>query len=148
MLDRDFDATALGGLREAVLVCATAAGMPRDRALDVMLTVHELAANAVRHGAGHGRVTIRLDAGALRCEVSDAGPAGRDGIAPAAEPWPVELGHGLWLVGKAADQFHATSGPDGTLVTVVFTVPAQVKPARQPARQEESARGPGGRARG
>jgi hypothetical protein len=44
VLIREFDADALAGLREAVLGYATACGMPEDRAIDVMLAVHELAA--------------------------------------------------------------------------------------------------------
>ena len=42
MLDREFDTDALAGLREAVLGYATACGMPKDRAIAVMLAVHEL----------------------------------------------------------------------------------------------------------
>ena len=126
----------MAGLREAVLSYAVAQGMPGDRALDVMLTVHELAANAVRHGAGHGRVRMQLSAGTLRCEVSDPG-SGRDGHAlggtgggaTRAAPWPVEQGHGLWLVTTAADQVRATCGPHGSLITALFTLPAAVVPA-------------------
>jgi anti-sigma regulatory factor (Ser/Thr protein kinase) len=143
MLDRDFDADALAGLREAVLSYAAAHGMPRDRAIDVMLAVHELAANAVRHGAGHGRVRVELSVGTLRCEVSDPGPASRDGHAlggtgwraPGAAPWPVEQGHGLWLVTQAADQVRATCGPDGSLITVLFTLPTAVAPAPRAGTQ-------------
>ena len=46
MLDQEFTAGTLHILREAVLVHATAAGLPEARAADVMLAVHELAANA------------------------------------------------------------------------------------------------------
>jgi anti-sigma regulatory factor (Ser/Thr protein kinase) len=121
--------------------------MPEDRAIDVMLAVHELAANAVRHGPGHGRLRVHVTASTLRCEVSDPGPASRDGRAPGgtggqapvatgAVPWPVEQGHGLWLVRKAADHLRVTSGPHGSLITAVFTLPAAA--ARPP-----QARGPG-----
>lgn len=144
MLDRDFDVDALAGLREAVLSCAAAAGIPRGQALDVMLAVHELAANAVRHGAGHGRVRMWRSDGSLRCEVSDPGPASRNGLAsggaagrapgdPGAVPWPVEHGHGLWLVTKVADQVRVTSGPGGSLISVLFTLPTAVAPAPRAA---------------
>jgi anti-sigma regulatory factor (Ser/Thr protein kinase) len=129
---REFDGDALAGLREAVLGCATACGMPEDRAVDVMLTVHELAANAVRHGPGHGRLRLRVTASTLHCEVSDPGPSSRvlDGTggqapgAPGAVPWPVEQGHGLWLVQQVADHLRVTSGPHGSLITAVFALPA------------------------
>ena len=54
VLDQEFSATSLSGLRAAVLESATAAGLKDDRAIDVMLAMHELAANVVRHGAGRG----------------------------------------------------------------------------------------------
>ena len=142
VLDREFDTDALAGLRSAVLGYATACGMPGDRATDVMLAVHELAANAVRHGPGHGRVRIHVTAGSLRCEVSDPGPSSRDGRVPygsggqapgasSAVPWPVEQGHGLWLVHTVADHVRVTSGPHGSLITVAFTLPAVAVPSPQ-----------------
>jgi anti-sigma regulatory factor (Ser/Thr protein kinase) len=156
MLDREFDTGALAGLREAVLGCVTACGMPGDRAIDVMLAVHELAANAVRHGPGHGRLRIHLTAGTLRCEVSDPGPASLDGHAPGgagsqppgppgAVPWPVEQGHGLWLVHKAADHLRITSGPHGSLITAEFTLPAATTPPAQAGRPGTPGDGTGSR---
>jgi anti-sigma regulatory factor (Ser/Thr protein kinase) len=138
VLAREFDAGALAGLREAVLGYATACGMPEDRAIDVMLAVHELAANAVRHGPGHGLLRIRVTASALRCEVSDPGPSSRDGTAP----WPVEQGHGLWLVHTAADHLRVTSGPHGSLITVMFALPAAAAPLRRPAGPASQATAP------
>jgi anti-sigma regulatory factor (Ser/Thr protein kinase) len=142
VLDRKFDADALAGLREAVLGYATACGMPEDRAIDVVLAVHELAANAVRHGPGHGRLRIHVTASTLRCEVSDSGPSSRDGRvpggaggpaagAPGALPWSVEQGHGLWLVRATCDDLRATCGPHGTLITAAFTLPAAAAPSPQ-----------------
>ena len=128
MLDREFDTDALAGLREAVLGYATACGVPEDRAIDITLAVHELAANAVRHGPGYGRLRIRVTASTLCCEVSDPGPSVRDGRAAdglgtaVTAPWPAEQGHGLWLVRKVADHLRVTSGPHGSLIIAVFTL--------------------------
>jgi anti-sigma regulatory factor (Ser/Thr protein kinase) len=126
-LNQAFDADTLHTLREAVLAEATAAGMDRDRAADVMIAVNELAANAVRHGAGGGQLRMRIEAGQLHCRVSDAG-AGLPGgdarwFAMTAEPWPFETGHGLWLVRRLADQVSVITGSDGTEATAVFTLP-------------------------
>lgn len=115
VLDREFNAATLAGLRDAVLAFAGARGMSRGRATDVMLAVHELAANAVRHGPGHGRLRMRVTARTLRCEVSDPGQAGDD-------QWEVKEGHGLWLVGKTADHVSVTSGPEGSRITVRFAL--------------------------
>lgn len=128
VLEREFDAAALGGLREAVRAFAAARGMSRSRAIDVMLAVHELAANAVRHGPGHGRLRMRVTARTLRCEVSDPGPAGgghagtAPGRVPGAGPWEVKEGHGLWLVGQTADHMSVTSGPEGSRIALRFAL--------------------------
>ena len=125
LLVQEFNAATLRFLREAVVAHASAAGLPKERAADVMLAVHELAANAVRHGAGSGRLRMEVTRGALCCEVSDAGPGSRAGhgsaaIARATAPWPVEPGHGLWVTKNAADQVRIATGPGGSVVTAVF----------------------------
>jgi len=112
VIDERFDASTLHLLREQVAACASVAGMPDDRAVDVMLAVHELAANAVRHGAGAGRLLIRAADSILYCQVSDVGPG--------EGPWPVRPGHGLWLVHEIADEFTVSWGPHGSQVTATF----------------------------
>ena len=134
MLEQEFNAGTLHVLREAVLACAMAAGMPESRATDVMLVAHELAANAVRYGGGRGRLRIWIAAGALHCQLTDPGIAGLDGNPPAGTesqlpavtrgppPWPYRPGHGLWVVRQAADHFTAMTGPGGSQVTASFAV--------------------------
>jgi anti-sigma regulatory factor (Ser/Thr protein kinase) len=137
-LDRAFDAGTLPDLRRAVLAEAAAAGLAGDQAADVMLAVHELAANVVRHGAGAGLLAMRVRDGQLHCQVSDVGPAAANGQQPllgraAARSWPVQRGHGLWLVRAAADQVSVTSGLAGSRVTAVFNLPrSSPRPARRP----------------
>jgi anti-sigma regulatory factor (Ser/Thr protein kinase) len=122
-LDQRFDVRTLRILRETVAAHASAAGMPEERALDVMLAVHELAANAVRHGGGTGRMRMNVTAGELVCQVSDPGP---DAAVP-EQPWPYEPGHGLWLVSQVADRITVDSGPAGSTVTAAFAlVPGNV----------------------
>ena len=122
VLEQQFDAGSLKALRSAVAAHAAEAGMPVPRLHDVVFAVHELAANAVRHGAGHGRLRLQADGGALTCLVSDDGPASGEGEHPGTEqqPWPAEHGHGLWVVGQVADQFTIASGPGGTTATATF----------------------------
>jgi anti-sigma regulatory factor (Ser/Thr protein kinase) len=134
LLDQPFDAQTLHLLRAAVLAHAAAAGMPQHRATDVMLAVHELAANAVRHGAGAGRLRMQAGSGALRAQVSDAGPASLNGHtgtgdqdgqeAGGADWWRRQPGHGLWLVRQVTDQMSVLCGQGGSLVTAVFNLPA------------------------
>jgi anti-sigma regulatory factor (Ser/Thr protein kinase) len=108
--------------------------MPEGRALDVMLAVHELAANAVEHGGGTGRLRMSATNRELICQVSDPGPVSsglprnstlgsqRPGAAARTSPWPYEPGHGLWLVRQIADHISVNYGPAGSQVTVAFTM--------------------------
>jgi len=146
VLDQRFDADTLYLLRVAVLAHAAATGMPEQGARDVVLAVHELAANVVRHGTGAGRLVMRIAAGTLRCTVEDAGaPAGdghtnagapdnltQPGSDRAAGPWPYLPGHGLWLARQVADQMTVADLPVGSQVTVAFLLPDAGDAAAQP----------------
>src|SRR5580704_13847442 len=102
ILDQAFDAGSLYALRAAVAAHATQAGLAPGRADDLVIAVHELAANAVRHGAGHGRLRIWRSDQALLCEITDDGlPDAPD--AHNAPEWRTEPGHGLSLVRQVAD---------------------------------------------
>ena len=76
LLDQEFDSGTLYALRAAVQAHAGQAGLSEDRTGEVVLAIHELAANAIAHGAGHGRLRMWEQAGALSCEIADAGPVG------------------------------------------------------------------------
>ena len=87
LLDQEFDSGTLYALRAAVQAHAGQARLSEDRVGEVVLAIHELAANAIAHGAGHGRLRMWERAGALSCEIVDAGPAGagrRPDLLPAA----------------------------------------------------------------
>ena len=146
VLDLAFDSGTLAALRAGVRAHACEAGLPEARAQDVVLAVHELAANAVSHGAGTGRLRIWKLAGSLHCQVEDGEPlasghlgeppghAGSeaadaaDGSGPAAgHPLPSGPGHGLWLVRQVADGMRILSGARGTRATVAFDLPARRK---------------------
>lgn len=131
VLDLAFDSGTLSLLRAEVQAQADQAGFPAARATDVVLALHELAANAVRHGAGAGRLRIWRRAGAWLCQVEDGdplpsgGPAATGGAPGLAvmNAWQAVPGHGLWVVRQVADQLQVRSGPDGTRATVTFGLP-------------------------
>jgi len=125
LLDQEFDSGTLYRLRAAVHAHAGQAGLSEDRVGEVVLAVHELAANAVAHGAGHGRLRIWILDGALGCEVTDAGPPGTTDAPETADPWPTADGHGLWLVRQVADYLDLRSGPHGTRAVVTFALPPE-----------------------
>ncbi|WP_431894751.1 ATP-binding protein [Nonomuraea sp. bgisy101] len=121
VLDQMFDGDSLYALRATLEAHASQAGLPEGRAGDLVITLHELATNAVLHGAGAGRVRIWKHAAALHCRVEDSGPP-RSDAQPAAK-WPYEHGHGLWIARYLSDGMSVSSGPSGTAVTVVFALP-------------------------
>jgi anti-sigma regulatory factor (Ser/Thr protein kinase) len=127
ILEQSFDADSLYALRSAVAAHASEAGLTPARTDDLVIAVHELAANAVRHGAGHGEMRLWADGGALHCQVSDEGPAQpagagpwEPGSAPGGGGWQSSRGHGLWLVRHLADRTSARHDGRGTAVTVSF----------------------------
>lgn len=128
ILDQAFDSDSLYALRAAVAAHAAQASVPQARVHDLVVAVHELATNAVRHGAGHGSLRVWAHDGVMHCQVSDDGAARADGAASgaetaAADSWPAEHGHGLWLIRQVADQTSLRTGPGGTVATVSFILP-------------------------
>ena len=126
-----FDADRLPDLRRAVRAEAVTAGLSEDGAADVVLAVHELAANAVRHGGGTGRLRMHAAPGKLTCHIADDGPGraagggrGRTGNATAVQGWLIQPGHGLRLVQDIADHLSIATSPAGSEVTAVFALPA------------------------
>jgi anti-sigma regulatory factor (Ser/Thr protein kinase) len=131
LLEQDFDSGSLYLVRAAVAAHAAAAGLSHSRVYDAVLAAHELAANAVRHGAGRGRLRLRADGGFLYCQVSDDGPARSGDQQPTgAAAWRREHGHGLWVAGEVADQLSIDHGPAGTTATAAFALGSPPGPAR------------------
>lgn len=132
-LEQAFDSRSLYALRAAAGAYASHVGVPPSQVGDVVVAVHELAANAICHGAGRGRMRMWQADGVLYCQVTDDGVASADrglaGSGPGLQPpWPNEHGRGLWVVRKVADQLHLDFGPDGTTAMISFRVGARRGP--------------------
>jgi anti-anti-sigma factor len=137
VLNQVFDDDSLYALRSAVAAHGSQAGLAEGRLGDLVLVVHELAANAIQHGAGRGRLRIWNTGTELRCEVTDDGTNhGSDGDAEAGrrDPahWSIEPGHGLWVIRQVADRASLDASSSGTVATVVFTLgpPGTLPPFR------------------
>src|SRR5260370_40054788 len=120
ILDQAFDGDSLPALRAAVAAQAARAGLPPHRADDLVVAAHELAANAVLHGAGHGRLRLWQREKALECEGTDDGKPPAPGARPRprdAACWPSERGHGIALGRQVADQASLHSSPGATGAT-------------------------------
>ena len=130
-----FDLGTLGHLRAKVQAFAARASLPDHRIGDLVLAIHELAANAVQHGAGSGLLRVWRRAGALWCRVDDGEvPAFAGDETPYSGSGPASLpgapgdtmlnslccvpGHGLWMVRQVVDQMQTRSGPHGTSVLI------------------------------
>ena len=138
LLDQAFDASSMYQLRATVAAHAGQVGLSGPRAEDLVLAVHELAANVVRHGSGHGRLIVWRQAGELHCQITEEGgrhPGAATGTADAGTadagtadagtarneaPWRVRPGHGLWLVRQLADRTQVLTGPHGATSTITF----------------------------
>jgi len=120
LLDQTFDLSNLVALRATVAAHADAAGLPSRRVGELVLLVHELASNSVRHGGGQGRLRMWTTAGALHSEVSDDGPGLSEHRYGAEDSPPLDSvgGRGIWLVRELCDRVDWRSGPAGTVVTV------------------------------
>jgi anti-sigma regulatory factor (Ser/Thr protein kinase) len=119
---------SLHALRAALQAHARQAGLAEELAGDLVLAVHELAANAIGHGAGHGRLRLWQAPGALCCEITDGGPANQGGSAAGGtQPtlFPVEPGHGLWLARQVAARLDLSSDEHGTRAVITFPLPPQ-----------------------
>jgi anti-sigma regulatory factor (Ser/Thr protein kinase) len=114
----EFGEGDLRRVREAVVLSAERCGVPIDRVADLALAVHELAANSVVHGGGHGVLRIWCEARALLCEVADRGQVldpltGRHQVGPEGAS-----GRGLWMVNHLCDLVQLRSSGSGTVVRV------------------------------
>ena len=97
---------------------ASRAGLAGQGLDDLVIAVHELAANTIAHADGHGTLRIWTEQERLVCEVTDTGHitdplAGRHlGSRPQAG------GHGLSVVHQVCDFVEVRSGTFGTNIRV------------------------------
>jgi anti-sigma regulatory factor (Ser/Thr protein kinase)/anti-anti-sigma regulatory factor len=137
VLNQVFDDESLYALRSAVAAHGSQAGLAEGRLGDLVLVVHELAANAIQHGAGRGRLRIWNTGTELRCEVTDDGTnhgSGGDAEAGRRDPahWNIEPGHGLWVIRQVADRASLDASSSGTVASVAFILgpPGTIPPFR------------------
>jgi len=120
-LDQPFGAGDLVALRSTVAAHADRLGLREDGIADIVLAVHELATNAVRHGGGGGRLRMWSADDCVICEVADKG-AGFTYLSDGQGHPPLGAagGRGLWIVAELGQWFDVRTGPDGTVATVAI----------------------------
>jgi len=98
-----FGAEDLESARRFVAEHATAAGLERNRMLELVVAVNEIASNCVKHGGGHGRMLVWREPGRVVCEVRSAGTLA-DPLADRRLSEPDDpTGRGLWLANQLCD---------------------------------------------
>jgi anti-sigma regulatory factor (Ser/Thr protein kinase) len=113
----------LAQVRARVLQHAREAGLPDDKATDLMIAVSEVAANTLRHTSSAGTLAIWHDEDEIVCEIRDAGTIA-DPEAGAHRPPPdASGGHGLWIVREVCDRVELASDKNGTTVRMHMTLP-------------------------
>ena len=111
-----FDAQSLGAVRRIVVERAARAGLEGARAEDLLLAVHEVAGNSVRHGGGTGVLDVWQDGRTLLCEVSDRGRIERP-LAGRERPRAGQIGgYGLWLANQLCDLVQVRTQSSGSRV--------------------------------
>ena len=114
-----FDGLAdLDRVRVFVAEHAASYGLPEARARDLVLAVHEAAANSVMHAGEYASLRIWSEAETLVCELRDRGRiddplVGR--LRPSSNP---NDGRGVWLIHQLADLAQIRSDADGTTVRI------------------------------
>ena len=115
--DLEFTVTDLSALRSRVHRRAVAILDP-ERAEDLVLAVHEVAANSVDHAGGTGRLRIWREPGAFVCEIRDRGRI-QDALVGRRTPTVDQpRGRGLWLANQLCDLVQIRSAADGTIVRI------------------------------
>jgi anti-sigma regulatory factor (Ser/Thr protein kinase) len=98
-----FGAQDLERARRFVAEHAAAAGLERNRMLELVVAANEIASNCVKHGGGHGRMVVWREPGRVVCEVRGPGTLA-DPLADRRLPDPDDpTGRGLWLANQLCD---------------------------------------------
>jgi anti-sigma regulatory factor (Ser/Thr protein kinase) len=120
-----FRQTDLKRVRRFVSEHAADAGLPSERADDLVVAVNEAATNSVRHGGGEGLFRIWRDHGALVCEIRDAGRIDQPLVGRRRPERGASGGHGLWIANQICDLVQVRSRRTGTVVRLHMRLPSR-----------------------
>jgi anti-sigma regulatory factor (Ser/Thr protein kinase) len=104
-------------LRRLVAAQARAAKVPPERIPELLLAVHEVAANALTHGGGTALARLWTDERRFVCDIDDEGAGLSETTAGYVPPDPAgERGRGLWLARQVCDLVEVLSRAGTTRV--------------------------------
>jgi anti-sigma regulatory factor (Ser/Thr protein kinase) len=103
--------------RERLAADLAAEGVPKAKALEMLVAATEVAANAVRHGPGIEEVRVGRVDGRFVCEVIDRGEGFDDPVAGYLAPRPGS-GTGLWVARQLTWRLESFHSPRGFTVRI------------------------------
>ncbi|HXB15616.1 MAG TPA: ATP-binding protein [Solirubrobacteraceae bacterium] len=103
-------------LRQLVSSWATKEAMGDEANEELVLAVHEVATNSVRHGGGVGMLRLWRTADTLVCEIQDAGYISDPLRARRPPGNEASASRGLWIAGQICDLVEICSSPRGSQV--------------------------------
>ncbi len=103
-------------LRQLVSSWATKEAMGEEANEELVLAVHEVATNSVRHGGGVGMLRLWRTADTLVCEIQDAGYISDPLRARRAPGNEASASRGLWIADQICDLVEISSSPRGSQV--------------------------------
>jgi len=121
-----FDRWSLSKLRASVASEAAGAGFGAAQVDGVVLAVHEVAANSVRHGGGRGFLLVWRDRDALICDVRDDGHINQPLVGRVRPALDALGSRGLWMVNRLCDLVQIRSFPTGNVVRLHIRPTADV----------------------
>jgi len=111
-----FAADDLFELRQLVTAWATKEALPPEPTEELVLAVHEIATNSVRHGGGVGMLRLWRTGEELVCEVQDAGYI-QDPLRARRRPGrAARASRGLWIAEQICDLVEIFSSPRGSQI--------------------------------
>lgn len=114
-------------LRRLVASYAQRAGLPGERASNLVLAASEIAANTLRHTNGGGTLHVWHTADEILCQVRDQGWI-TDPLAGRTRRPPDSRGHGLWVVNQMCDLAELRTGQAGTTIRLHMRLREPVAP--------------------
>jgi anti-sigma regulatory factor (Ser/Thr protein kinase) len=107
----------LAAVRRFTATQARQAGLRPSRVADLVIAVHELAANTLAHTAGPGTLTIWSTPREVICQVSDTGHITDPLAGTRPNRFRGPRAHvGLWVVQQICDLAEIQTSPEGTVI--------------------------------
>lgn len=106
----------LVGVRELVADHATRAGLDDANTNELVLAVHEAAANSLRYGGESGRLQIWLTDDEIVCDVRDTGYFEQPLVGRERPHRYAMRGRGLWMANQLCDLVQLRTYADGNVV--------------------------------